>query len=159
MNLKIVTLTGHKHTKKDYIAKKLAENSDVTYIQPYTDKPLVGGISREEAGGHHFISKEEMDYLLKREELLAMTKIVNTRYCFFKFQLQSAYNVLIADDYAVVDIKNKYDNVFTVRVVSDNEEESDRVGEYLYKHEFDYVFDVDKDDFNELEALICYEEP
>ena len=63
--------------------------------------------------------------------------------------------MVIVDDYGVVDIRDKWKGkLYTIRLVSDNEERSDRVGEYLYKHEFDLVFDVDHDDFNELEARI-----
>ena len=112
---------------------------------------------QDEIFGHNFVSKEELDYMLKNEKLLCMTTINDNRYCFFESQLETDFTVLIADDYCVLDIKKNFDGkVFTVRLVSDNEEQSDRVGEYLYKHEFDVVFDVDRDDYDELENKIAW---
>lgn len=152
---KIITLTGHKHTKKDIVAEKLAKNSDVAFIKPYTDKEKKSYILDEYVGGYHHMSKEELDYMIRNEEVLCKTKIGDARYVFFKSQLTAPYNVLIVDDYAVVEIKDNWKgSIYTIRLVSDNEEESDRVGEYLYKHEFDLIFDYYKDDFDELEAKI-----
>ena len=48
--MKIVTITGHKNTNKDFIAEKLAENSDVEFIQPYVDAELPKGVEPEEFG-------------------------------------------------------------------------------------------------------------
>ena len=152
---KIITITGHKHTKKTMVAEDLAKNSDVEFIKQYTDRPKPNYILDEEMGGYHFVSKEELDYMLKNEKLLQSTTINGHRYCLFESQLTAPYNVVIVDDYGVVDIKTNWTGkMLTIRLVSDNEEQSDRVGEFLYKHEFDLVFDVDNDDFDELEALI-----
>ena len=152
---KIITITGHKHTKKNDLARKLAKNSEVIWVQPYTDRPIPKSEIPEKYGEYHFTTKEELDYLIKNNDVLSVTTINNHRYVFFNFQITANYNVLIVDDYGVVDIKTRWKGkIYTIRVVSDNEEQSDRVGEFLYKHEFDTVFDVDKDDYDELEALI-----
>ena len=152
---KIVTITGHKHTKKDTIAKKLASNSDVEYVTPYTDKEIPKWIDSEKVDEHHHVTAEELDEMIENEKVLSITKINDTRYVFFEFQFMYPYSVVIADDYAVVDIKKNWDGkIFTIRTVSRNEEQSERVGEYLFKHEFDAVFDYEYDDYDELEILI-----
>lgn len=147
---KIVTLTGSKNTPKIYIASKLSENSDVAYIKPYTDKEDLSSAELEME--YHQVSVEEMDILLQSDDLLSCTRINGNRWAYFKSQLTHAYNVLIVDDYGLCDLRDVYDNIYSIKVVSKNMKPSDRVGVYLYNHEFDEVFDYDTGDLYELEA-------
>lgn len=158
----VVTLTGHKHSGKDYVAERLAMNSAVKYIKPYTDKGnrhLRENEIPEEYGGYHFVTKEELDLMIQTEKVISITTIEHKgelhRYVFFESQLTAPYNVLIVDDYALVDFRSNWKGkLFTIRVKSKNQIESDRVGEYFYEHEFDEVFNYGIDDFDELEAKI-----
>lgn len=152
---KIVTLTGHKFTKKTIVASKLASNSDVVYVQPYTDRELPKWAVDGEELGFHFVLPSVLDKMIEEEDVLTMKTVNENRYVFFKFQFIAPYNVVIVDDYGVLDIKNEWDDlIYTIRLVSDKEKQSDRVGEYLFKHEFDLIFDYDKDDFDEMESKI-----
>ena len=153
---KIVTITGHKHTKKGIIATKLAQNSDVEYVRPYTARDLPKGLPHSLEAEYNIVLPSVLDDMMKTEKVLSVTEINGHKYVYFEFQFVKPYSVVIADDYAVVSIKDNWEwgDVFTIRLVSDNEVQSDRVGEYLYKHEFDVVFDVDRDDIYELEHLI-----
>jgi hypothetical protein len=156
MSKKIVTLTGHKNTNKEFIAEKLAMNSDVEFVKPYTARDLPQGIEPSLAGvDFNIVLPTVLEDMMRDEKVLSITEINGHKYVFFEFQFRKPYSVIIADDYAVIHIKENWDGkLFTVRTVSDNEEKSERVDEFLYKHEFDYVFDLDKDDYEELEALV-----
>lgn len=93
--------------------------------------------------------------MIQNEELLSLTRVNSNRYAFFKNQLTASYNVLILDDYALVDVKDKWDGkIYTIKLKSKNQIESDRIGEYYYDHEFDEVFNTDDDDYDELESRI-----
>ena len=155
MNEKIITVTGHKNCGKDIIAQRLSKYENVSYIKPYTDRELPQNAEPIDLEKYHYVLPTVMEDLLRDEKVLAMTEVNGHLYVFFEFQMRDEYNVLIADDYAVISIKDNFDGrVITVRVVSENETESDRVGEYLYAHEFDYFIDYDKYDLDDLRGLV-----
>ena len=147
MKNKIVTITGHLNSGKETVVNKLTENDGVEYVKPYTDREippnLVGDPFYENMYNH--ILPSVMEDMLRDEKVLAQTIVNGHRYVYFEFQMVHPVNVLIADDYAVIDIQQNYDNVYTVRVVSENETQVDRVGEYLFQHEFDFVLDYDNE--------------
>lgn len=93
-----------------------------------------------------------MDYLISEEEVLSQTLINGNRYVFFKMQLkEGAYNVLMVDDYALVDLQSNYTGeLYSVKVNTKENIRSQRIGVYLYDHEFDEVFDPKTDDYDEL---------
>ncbi len=157
MSKMILTLTGHKHSGKELIAENFAKNSDVAFLKPYTDRPLEKGEYPEEHGGFHYVSKERLDKIMDHQKVLCCTRINGYRYVYLERQLTASYNVMILDDYALVDVKDRWKGrIYSVKVRSDDEVQSDRVGEYYYDHEFDEVFHYGKDDFDELEARISY---
>jgi hypothetical protein len=79
----------------------------------------------------------------------------NHRWVYFKFQLEEAYNILITDDYSVVDLWDRWDGeLYNIKVVTPENLKSNRIDVYLYDHEFDEVFDYKTDDFDELGARI-----
>ena len=155
---KVITLTGHKNCGKYNVAMDLAENSDVAFIKPYTDREIPLDDIPEEYGDFHYVSKDTLDLMIEDDEVLSSTMIDGNRYVFFKFQLTAQYNVLIADDYGVVDIKSNWGDVYSVKVYSDKQIDSDRVGVYLYDHEFDEIFHYGLDDVDELEWRIGSDE-
>ena len=151
---KIVTLTGHKHTKKDIIAQRLAKNSDVKFVRPFTERG-VKNCSDDDLVDYNVVLPSALDEMIDSEDVLTITKRGKYRYVFFKFQLTSTYNVLIVDDYQLKDIKDVWDDeIYTVKLTSKKEVESDYVGEYYFNDEFDEVFDVDVGDIDELEWRI-----
>ena len=144
---KIVTVTGHKNCGKDIVVKELTKNDGVVFIKPYTDRELpphlVGDSFYEER--YNYVLPSVMEDLLRDSQPLSEKLINGHRYVYFAFQMVNPVNVVIADDYEVVSIKETYPSVYSVRVVSEKEEQSDRVGEYLYQHEFDFVLDFDNE--------------
>ena len=153
---RIITLTGHQYCGKVSVAIKLSSNSDMELIYPVTDKPVPPYQSHYDRDEYAHISKERMDELLETEELLCMTTIHRYRYCFFKFQLKADYSIMIVDDDALVQVRNNHDDVYAIKVWSDNEKKSDRVGQ-LPNSEFDEVFHYKVDDISELEWRIGYD--
>ena len=150
--MKIVALTG-VGTGVTFTAEKLAENSDVSYLKPYTDKEKLS--SAELIQGYNKVSKDELDLMIQTEEVLCQTLVNGHRWVYFKSQLESAYNILITDDYSLVDLRGNWDGeLYTVKVATPENLKSDRIGVYLYNHEFDEVFDYKTDDFDELGARI-----
>lgn len=155
---KIISLTGAKHSGKLNLAMDLAKNSDVVFIRPYTDREVPLSDIAWDFCEFHYVSKETLDLMIKSEKVLSTTTINGDRFVFFEFQLTEAYNVMILDDYAVCEVKDNYKDVFTVKVHSDKEEKSDRVGEYLFDHEFNQVFYYGIDDIDVLEWVIYNEQ-
>ena len=150
--MKIVSLTG-AGSGVTYTAEKLAENSDVAYLKPYTDKEELS--SAESIMGYHQISKEEMDNFLETEDVLSCITVDGHRWAYFKFQLKEAYNILVTDDYGLVDLRSNWKGeLYSVKVATEQNHKSNRIGVYLYNHEFDEVFDYKTDDFDELGARI-----
>ena len=150
--MKIVALIG-VGTGVTFTADKLAENSDVAYLKPYTDKLELS--SAEKNWMYHQVSSEEMDELLECYPILSSTLIDGNRWVYFKFQLKEAYNVLVLDDYAFADLRSNWDGeLYSVKVVTPENLRSNRIGVYMYDHEFDEVFDYKTDDFDELGARI-----
>ena len=153
--MKIVAIVGHKHTKKDWIATKLSENSDVEYIRPYVGIDLPQNAEPHELSEYHVVLPQVLEDMLRTEDVLYYVEINGRIYAYFKFQMKSAYNVLITDDYGVIALKDNWDGeLYSIFVKSQNQEPSKRVGEFLTPSEFDEVFDVDSDDLDELEARI-----
>lgn len=154
MKRKIITVTGHKHSGKLIVVDDLTKYDKVNYIKPYTDRELPPNSEPIHSEQYHHVLPTVMEDLLRDEKVLSKTVINGHNYVFFEFQLKEGYNVMIADDYAVMDIKDHFGDVTTIRVISENEEESDRVGEYLYAHEFDYLIDYDRYSPKELEDIV-----
>jgi len=147
----IVSLTGHKGSGKTKLAFDLCKNSAIGYVKAYTDAPC----HIQWLDCFNYVSKEDLDALIEEREVLYSSMVNGHRYVFFKDQLTSAYNILILDDYGVADLSAEYSNHFySVKVVSKNQKDSDRVGVYLFNHEFDEVFDIDNDEIEDLEARI-----
>lgn len=154
MDKKIIALSGHKYCGKVSVAIELAKNSDIEFIHPVTDKQTENH-SDYYGDEYTHISKEKMNELVNSGKLLSMTVVGGYRYCFFDFQLKSEYSVMIVDDDALMQIIENFDGkLFTVRVYSDNEVKTDRVGNYT---KYDETFHYKVDDVSELEWRIGYE--
>lgn len=151
---KIITLTGNKYCGKLTLAYKLSQNSDVEFVKPYTDKPFEYGVDPEKYGDYHFVSEDTLDEMIQEEEVLCSTKINGSRYVIFMKQINSPYSVIVADDCQLMDIKDKWSNLYTIKVRGRNEKPSKRVGVYFLDHEFDEVFHYKEDDFDLLEVMI-----
>ena len=151
---KIITLTGNKYCGKLTLAYKLSQNSDVEFVKPYTDKPFEYGVDPEKYGDYHFVSEDTLDEMIQEEEVLCSTKINGSRYVIFMKQINSPYSVIVADDCQLMDIKDKWSNLYTIKVRGRNEKPSKRVGVYFLDHEFDEVFHYKEDYFDLLEARI-----
>lgn len=147
----IISLTGNKSSGKLELGLKLAENTAIGFVKPYTDRPS----DDLWIDCYNFVSSEKLDGLIEEREVLHQTKIGKWRYVFFTDQLVNPYNIMILDDYGVVDVNSKYKkNMYTIKVTSKHEKPSERVGVYLYDHEFDEVFEFDTGALEELEWRI-----
>lgn len=151
---KLITVTGHRNCGKERIVEDMTKYGNVNYIKPYTDRKLPENAEPIHLERFHYVLPTVMEDLLRDEMVLSETNINGHKYVFFEFQLKEGYNVMIADDYAVVNIIEILDDVTTVRVFSENETQSDRVGEYLFKHEFDYLIDYDEYNPKILEEIL-----
>lgn len=145
---KIITLTGEINSGKYNVALDLAKNSNVSFIHPFTDNES----AFEE---YHIVSKDALDIMIEEEEVLTETIVKGYRYVFFKSQLVTGYNVLIVDDYSLVNLREHWKGkLYSIKVISEHQRESTRIGVYLYNHEFNEVYNYGKDDFDELEWRI-----
>ena len=147
--MRLIVLNGAKNCGKEVVAHRLAENSDCRFIKPFTDH------SRDNGSDDEYIrlNRKKLDDKLNREKDFCLTEVNGYRYVFFENQLNAGYVVLIGDDRVVAYLqKNWTDELITVKVHSKDEEYSDRF--LLGDDEFDIVFNVDYDDFDELEELV-----
>lgn len=151
---KVVTITGHKNCGKEFVVLDLIKNDGVEFVKPYTDRELPPNAEDIHIESFNYVLPTVMDDMLRDEEALFETTINGHRYAVFSFQMIHPVNIIFADDYEVVSAKEHYPNVYTVRIVSENETQSDRVGEYLYQHEFDFVLDYDKEPVEILRDMI-----
>ena len=154
MQNKIITITGHKNCRKEFLVADLSKEDGVQYVKPYTNREVLPYLDETYKDMWNCIPTDELSDKAMFEKVLAKTEINGHLYMFFDSQMTAPVNIVFADDYAVASIKENWDNVVTVRVVADDEIQSDRVGEYLYQHEFDYVFDYDKDNYQELKEKL-----
>lgn len=141
----IVSITGHPKSGHIELAYKLSNNTDVGLVYPFTDN--LADIYQE----YHQVEKDTLDELINTREVLSITTINGYRYVFFKEQLVSDYNVLILDDYALADLKTKYKRLYSIKCWRHGQGDNDRVGVYLYNHEFSKVFEYDSEDVEDLE--------
>lgn len=151
--MKIIAISGRKYSQKDLLATMLAKNSDCVWIQPYTDGKVPIWREEWESDGYIHLNPKQLSEKMKREVPLAVTEVKGTRYVFFENQLNQEYVVLIADDTIIKQLKDKWkSNLVTIKCKSKGEELSNRCR--LGDSEFDYVFNVDTDDYDFLEAMI-----
>ena len=143
---KIIVLNGEKYTDKISVALRLASNSDVEYSVPYSTK---------DDPNYEYMRKKELLELIKQDTPLMTTHLKGEIYVYLKSQFTADYCVVIADDYALIELQNTWKgDIITVRLISEKSEKSERSNVYLYNHDFDIVFDFDNDDFHMLEAMI-----
>ena len=149
--MRLIALNGAKNSRKEWVARKLADNSDCIWIKPYTDRPRLAVDYDDDEMIH--LNYPKLSYKLQREEPLAVSVVNDHRYVFFMHQLRAGYCVLIADDRVIEYLKNNWDDeLITVKIHSNDEEESYRFR--LIDDEYDIVFNVDNDDIDELEELV-----
>lgn len=153
--MKIIALNSAKNGKSDVVASKLASNSDVVYVKPYTDKPIP--INEWDEDDYIHLNDKQLSDKMDSEVVAVSCDIGDTRYVYFENQFSSGFVVLILDDGCIKTIKEQYgDDVITVRVKSNTEEPSSRMGN-LRNSFFDIVFDYDIEDIDSLEWRISYD--
>lgn len=151
--MRLVTISGAKNTKKDFVAFKLAQNSDCVWVHPYTDFEHPINIEDNERDDYAHLSKEKLTRKMEREVPLAVSEVNGHRYVFFENQMTAGFCVIIADDRIVSYLKNNWGGeLITIKCHSKNESYSER--NLLKDDDFDIVFDVDTGDYDELEELV-----
>lgn len=154
-NLRIIIISGAMHTKKEEIAQKLSNNSDCMWVNPYTDKKVPVNQEEWEQDAFIHLNTKQLDDKLNKENSLAEITVNGHRYVFFETQFRADFCVLIGDDNIVTYFKRNWKgDLVTVRVHSDDEKYSER--NILSDSEFDIVFNIDKDDYDDLESEIVY---
>lgn len=150
--MKLIVITGAKHSKKESVASKLAKNSDCIWIKPYTDrKVLVNGENWDDECIH--LNKKQLSDKMDKESVLAKIEVNNHRYVFFENQCRAGFCILIGDDLLVSSLRKSYPNdVIAVRVHHKDEVPSER--NLISDDEFDIVFNYGEDDFDSFESNI-----
>ena len=154
--MKIIALTGAKNSRKDVVARRLATNSDVVYVRPYTDRDVPVNAEDWELDDYTHMNEKQLSYKMERDEVLSVAHVGNHRYVFFMSQFNADFCVLILDDVGIFNLKKNWKGeIVTVKVHSDIEEPSDRC--LMKDEEFDFVFNIDHDDFDDLEDRISWQ--
>ena len=142
-------MNGAKHTKKDVLAMRLASKSGVVFVKPYTDKKIPINCEPSEADDFIHLNETQLSRKIDNEIPLVISYINNSRYVIFENQLKADCVVLILDDAGVFNLKQNWGGeIITVKLHSKNEKPSNR--NLMTDDEFDYVFDVDSDDFDKI---------
>lgn len=153
-NLKIIAINGARNSGKEIVASKLAQNSDCIWIKPYTDEENPVNLEDYEQDDYIRLNKPKLSDKMDKEVPLCVTEVKGHRWAFFETQFRAGFCVIIADDWIVKYLKKNWDGgLSTIRCHSKNESESERFS--LPDDEFDIVFDVDKDEIDLLEELVC----
>ena len=144
----IIAIIGKPKSGHIKLAYMLSLNSAVDYLYPWTDNP--SDIYLE----YHQVSKGTLDILIEEHDVLTVTMIDGYRFVYFKDQLKADYNILILDDYTLAELRSTYERLYSIKVWSKGQEDSERVGVYLYNHEFSEVFEYGVDEVEDLEWRI-----
>lgn len=148
--MKLIVISGGKHSKKDLLATRLASNSDCIWIPPFSNKKLPINVDEDRFIS---ISDNQLSEMTTRENVIAETVVNGSRYVFFEKQLDADYVVIVGDDRIIFALENNFDgDMVTIRCHSNNEIGSPRF--LLDDKEFDYVFNYDVDDYDTLEGMI-----
>ena len=151
--MRLITLSGGKHCKLDQVAMGLSENSDCTWIKPFTDKEYPPNTEDFQLDDYIHLNSSQLNDKIMKEVPFAESVVNGHRYVFFENQLVSGYCVIIADDRIVSYLKKNWDGeLITVRCHCKTEEYSERC--LLSDDEYDIVYDVDSDCIDELEELV-----
>ena len=135
---------------------KLASNSDVVYVKPYTDAPVPINLEEYQQDEYIHLNVKQLADKMEREPVACTCDIGDNRYVFFQNQFSNGYVVLLVDDECLKTLKDKYgSDVVSVRVKSYSEEPSNRSGN-LRDDYFDVVWHYDEDDYDTLEAEIIW---
>lgn len=148
--MKIITLSGHRNCGKYALAEKCGMNENVSFIQPFTDNP------KRRFDDFPYLPSKRLFAKIGYEPLLAMTEFKDFTYVYFPSQLNSDFNVIIADDTIMNCIKDNYKDIITVWVENPAAEESDSVGKYK-KESYDYVFNYGIDDPDEFLEQLAFD--
>lgn len=150
--MKIIAISGAKNSKKDLLAMRLAKNSDCIWIHPYTDRTVPVNETDDE---YIHLNASQLDAKMQHEIPLVETIVNSHRYVFFETQFRADYCVLLADDRVIMYLKNNWDgDLITVKCESKNSRYSER--SLLDDSEFEYIFNWDTDDYDDLEDAIVY---
>lgn len=143
--MKIIALYGGRNSKKELLAMKLANNPNIVYVRPYTDREVPVNQEDWEQDGYTHLNEKQLSHKMEREVPLATIQVDGDRYVFFENQLRADYCVLILDDAGLYNLGKIWSGeLLTIRVHSDGEMHSDRC--LMSDEEFDIVFDYDNDD-------------
>ena len=146
--MKIIAINGAKNSKKEYVASMLARNSDCIWIKPYTDE------MNHQQDEYIRLNEPKLTAKMERETPLCETEVKGHRWVFFETQFRASFCVIIADDRIINYLKNNWDGeLFTIKCHSKDEMESERFS--LPDNEFDLVYNVDNDEIDLLEELVC----
>lgn len=148
--MRLIALNGAKNTRKEWVARRLSNNSDCIWIQPFTDKPSPYREYEDDELMH--LNEPILSAKMDDENILAVTELNGYKYVWFENQLRAGYCVIIADDDVIAYLQNNWEgDLMTVRIHSNDEIYSAR--SILKDDEFDIVFNVDTDEIDKLEEL------
>ena len=145
--MKIIAICGKPNSKKDYVAMKLSENSDISYVRPYSDKSIPVNIEPYESDDSYvYLSEYKLSVKMDKEVPLAVREIKGHRYVFFENQLRAEYVVLILDEATLDQLRKDYDGeIFAIYTT---------VTTCSHPEKYDVVFNPDTDDIDLLEVKL-----
>ena len=147
--MKIIAVTGEKNSNKEWLARKLAENSDVIFIRPYTDKPTLVNQEPYEMDEYIHLTDSQLSYRMDREPLLICKRINGHRYAYFKTQLRADYCVIIVTADMIPPLKKEYGfELFTIYCHTGQGCDDPT--------KYDYVFNSKEDSYDNLEERVEY---
>lgn len=152
--MKIIAINGAKNSKKEYVASMLARNSDCIWIKPYTDQENPINLEEFEKDEYIRLNPPKLSAKMEREIPLCKIEVNGHRWVFFETQFRASFCVIIADDRVIRYLKKNWNGeLFTIKCHSKDEIESERFS--LPDNEFDLVYNVDNDEIDLLEELVC----
>lgn len=145
--MKLIVVTGEPNSGKDYLASKLAENSDVKFIRPFSDKVIpIQTEPRDFPTKYNYLSEYKLTRKMEREIPLFERVIGKHRYVVFRNQLNADYVVLILNPETLDQLREIYDGeIFSIYCTN---------GGCSNPHDYDIVFNPRVDDIDFLEVKI-----
>lgn len=147
--MKIIAITGHKNSNKDLVAMRLASNSDVVYIRPYSDKKRPLNMESYEEDDYIHLNNSQLSYKMEREEPFLVKEIDGVRYVFFMTQFRADFCAIIIDKTMLDYLKKNWDGEIVSIYCHDGRGCDD-------PKSYDIIYDWKNDDFDRLESDIIW---
>ena len=124
---KIICVVGRSGAGKDSFVDRASRKYQIPVLRSYTDRPIRP--TEIEGREHKFVTKQKMNKILEKEDILAYTEINNNRYCCTCNQLEDIednFVFYVINPEGIKYLQEKHQDKYDLSIISIQSEESIR---------------------------------